>query len=318
MLSPLIHHSTKSLFEEKSIDDVLRRYDDLGPTARFCLELTPDQVESVIRSRDRKIASASPDLFKKVFLDGAQMEYNVLSHKICLLWRKRGSLLGHADYTAKLISAAVEQRVAQRIEEFTTDQLLDIWNSFSKFSDARRMAGPIFEVFVHRRFKTRIDLNAMPMVRSNNSNSRWHASFSTKLPPAATVHGVAEQKFSLHIDVGSTFVYHTTTTQPTLHIQPNVYYILRSDQQVVLDSFILSGGYLNIFQCTISDVHSIKDGLVDFLARCSGLPAQTHWRFVFVVPDDLDSFACPASKNDVVKKFVLHTAYISMSSATVT
>jgi hypothetical protein len=312
MLSPLIHHSTKSLFEEKSIHDVLWRYDHLGSTPRFCLELTPDRVESDIRYRDRKIASASPDLFKKVLSDSDKMEYDALSDKICLVRRKRGSVLGHADYTTELISAAVEQRVAQRIEDFTTHQLLDIWNCFSKFSDVRRMAGPIFEALVHRRFKTHIDLDAMPMVRSKNSNSRWHASFGTERPPTATVHGVAEQKFSLHIDVGSTFVYHTTM-QSTLHIQPNVYYMLRSGQQVALDSFILSEGYLNIFQCTISGVHNIKDGFVNFLARCSGLPAQSHWRFVFAIPNDLDSFVCPASKNDVVNRIGLYTARISMS-----
>jgi hypothetical protein len=310
MLSPLIHHSTKSLFEEKEIDDVLRRYDHLGPTARFCLALTPDQVDRHIYDRDTQIASTSPDLFKKLSSDAARMEYDALSHKICLVRRKRGSVLGHAKYTTEFISIAAEQKVAQRIEDFTIEQLLDIWNSFSRLSDARGMAGPIFEAFVHRRFNTRIYLDVTPMVRLNKSNSSWYASFSLNRPSAATVRGVAIQDFSLHIDVGSTFVYYITST---LHIQANVYYIPRSGQQVALDSFILSEGYLNIFQCTVSKNHKIKDGLVDFLARCIGLPAQSHWRFVFTVPNDLDSFICPASKNDVVNRIGLYTARISMS-----
>ena len=57
-----------------------------------------------------------------------------------------------------------------------------------------------------------------------------------KGPRSATVHGVAQQVFSLQVDVGSTFVYDTTTK---VNIQPDVYYVPRSGQQleVALDSF---------------------------------------------------------------------------------
>jgi hypothetical protein len=34
---------------------------------------------------------------------------------------------------------------------------------------------------------------------------------------------------------------------------------------------------------------------------------------VFVVPDDLDNFSCPRSKNPVVEETGLYTARISMS-----
>jgi hypothetical protein len=185
---------------------------------------------------------------------------------------------------------------------------LDMWTNFSKFGDAREMMSSIFEVFIHRRFRTRIYLDATPMVRSNRANSSWYASFSTKRPQSATVHGVAQQVFSLQVDVGSTFVYDTTTR---LSIRPDVYYVPRSGQQVALGSFILHGGYLDVFQCTGRHDHDIKSGIYDFLASCSGLPPRTNWRFVFVIPDDLVSFSCPASG---VKDLGLFTARIPMSS----
>ena len=304
MLSPLFQHSTKNIYLDKQIDEVLERYDRLGPTARFCFEMTSDQLANHISDREKSIAKTSPDHFS----NGAEMSYNTFSHKICLIRRLRASPLGYGRFTVELISGEVQQQVVERLAAFNDDQLLDMWTRFSKFGDARGMTGPIFEAFVHRRFRRRIDVDATPMVRSNRANSRWYASFSPK-SPHFTVHGTAQQDFSLHVDIGSTFVYDTTTK----HIRPDVYYIPRSGHQVALDSFILYGGYLNVFQRTGGHNHSIKDGLVSFLASCSGLPPRANWRFVFILPDDLDSFSSPASSDSVIKDLGLYTARIPMS-----
>lgn len=296
------------LCSTQGLDYVLQRYNSLGPTARFCFELTPDEVARHISDRDMAINSTGPDLLKKLFSSSSRLSLDTFSHKICLIRRMRGSALGDGRITTDLISVAVEQQVVQRLEEFSDDQLLDMWTNFSKFGDARGMTGLIFEVFIHRRFRTRIYLDATPMVWSNRANSHWHALFSTKRPHSATVHGVAQQVFSLQVDFGSTFVYDTTTK---LSIRPDVYYVPRSGQPVALDSFILHGGYLDVFQCTVRHDHDIKGGLNDFLASCSELPPCTNWRFVFI-PDDLVSFSCPAS---VVKDLGLCSARIPMSRA---
>jgi hypothetical protein len=310
VLTPL-QHSYRSiiLFSHQSLDKVLKKYDSLGPTARLCFELTPGQIERHTYDLHYSIENTSPDQLKYLFSAGSRLSLDTLSDKICLIRRKRGSTLGAGIVTTDFISVEVKQEVVQRLEEFSGNQLLDMWNNFSKFGDARRMTGSIFEVFVRRRFRTRIHLDATPMVRSNCANSRWYASFSTKRPQSATVHGVAQQVFSLQVDVGSTFVYDTT---PGLSIRPDVYYVARSGQQGALDSFILHGGYLDVFQCTGGHDHNIERGIYDFLVSCSGLPPRTNWRFVFVIPDDLVSFSCPASS---VKDLGLYTARIPMSRA---
>ncbi|KAH9972535.1 hypothetical protein BGW80DRAFT_356581 [Lactifluus volemus] len=298
---------------EGRINDASQRYDLLGPTAHLCLEMTPDRVEAHVQHRDAQIAQSSPDLFEKIFSSFHEEEQPDLLHKICLIRRKPGSALGHADYTTQLISAAVEQQVAQRLEDFTIDQLLGMWKNFSRLRDTRGlgMAGKIFEVFVHRKFSTSIELNATPMVRSNVAKYCWHALFSNTLPKTI-IYGVAQENVPLRVNVDRRFVYAANTP---LNIEPNVYYVPRSDQHVAFDSFIFSEGYLNLFQFTAGHSHKIKDGFIKILASwCSGLPAETNLRFVFVLPNDLDSFYCPASDNPTVDEIVgLYTACISMS-----
>ncbi|KAH9974969.1 hypothetical protein BGW80DRAFT_1169885 [Lactifluus volemus] len=306
-----VEYATKSLISKEEISDALQRYDRLGPTARLCLEMTPVRVEAYVNVRDASIAKASPDLFEECLSSFHQENPHDLSHKICLIRRKQGSPLGHADWTIHLISAAVEQQVAKRLEDFSIDQLLGTWKIVSRFIGARTMAGTIFEALVHRKFSTCIKLAAIPMVRSKSTLSRWHALFSTKRPETATIHGAAKKNFPLQVKAPRTFVYVVDTTTK-LKIKPDVYYVPQSGQQVAFDSFILSGGYLNLFQCTASHKHTIKDSLVNFLARCSGLPAHNRWRFVFVLPDGLDSFSCPALDNSVLRKIGLYTACISV------
>jgi hypothetical protein len=62
MLSPLFQHSMKNIYLNKQIDEVLQRYDRIGPTACFCLEMTPDQVANHISDHEKSITKTSPDL----------------------------------------------------------------------------------------------------------------------------------------------------------------------------------------------------------------------------------------------------------------
>lgn len=293
------------LYSNQSLDDALEKYDSLGPTARFCFELTPGEIERHVTDRLIAIRNSSPHHLRQLFTASGRLSLDHLSHKICLIRRKRGSTLDGGTASTNFISVNVKQEVVQRLEEFSDDQLLEMWHNFSKFGDARGMTGPIFEVFVHRRFKTRIDLNAEPMVRAKRANSRWYGSFGTQQPQAATLHGLAEQNFHLQFDVGTHIVYDDTLQS----VQPDVFYLPRSGQQVALDSFILHGGYLNIFQCTGSQKHDIKTGIYEFFESCTGLPPRQHWRFVFVIPDELDVFSCPGDVQDIG----LYTARFSMS-----
>ena len=109
--------STNIIYSNQGLDDALQRYDSLGPTARFCFELSPDEVARHISERDNAIKSASPDLLKQLFSSSSRLSPDNFSHKICLIRRMRGSALGYGRVTADLISVAVEQQVVQRLEK---------------------------------------------------------------------------------------------------------------------------------------------------------------------------------------------------------
>jgi hypothetical protein len=164
LLSPLQHSII--LYSDQSLDNVLKKYDSLGPTARFCFELTTDEIARHTSDRHRAIENTSPDRLKQLFSNSLGLSFDALSHKICLIQRMRGSALGDGSITTDFISVEVEQQVVQWLEKFSDDQLLDMWTNFSKFGDARVMTGSIFEVFVHRLFRKRIYLDATPMVRT--------------------------------------------------------------------------------------------------------------------------------------------------------
>ena len=140
------------------------RYDHLGPTARFCLELTPKEVRDHLSDRDTSITNTGPDLIRWLFSNGTKMSLDAFSHKICLIRRTQRSVWDAGHFTTSLICPPVEQQVVQILEQFGENQLLEMWTTFSKFGDARGMTGSIFEAFVHRHFRTRIDLQATPML----------------------------------------------------------------------------------------------------------------------------------------------------------
>ncbi|KAF8344469.1 hypothetical protein F5887DRAFT_1205044 [Amanita rubescens] len=83
-----IEYATNFLFSNQKLHDVLERYDSLGPTARFCFELTSDEVTGHISDRDNAINETSPDLLKTLFSDSSQLSLDTLSHKICLIRRR--------------------------------------------------------------------------------------------------------------------------------------------------------------------------------------------------------------------------------------
>lgn len=77
--------------------------------------------------------------------------------------------------------------------------------------------------------------------------------------------------------------------------QPNRLYVPRSTtNRAVFDAFLISGGFLHIFQIATTalyefeskSVYAINDGIKYFFSEkvLRALPPKTMWRFVFVVP----------------------------------
>ncbi|KAF8521920.1 hypothetical protein BU17DRAFT_64647 [Hysterangium stoloniferum] len=99
-----------------------------------------------------------------------------------------------------------------------------------------------------------------------------------------------------------------------LTIKEARYYIPCAANEAAIDSLLLHDGDLYPFQFTTGSTDDIKPGLQNVLNRFTGLLPQKDWRFIFIVPDDLEAFSYPHSN----KGFLLDHIPFSAQVATVT
>lgn len=78
-------------------------------------------------------------------------------------------------------------------------------------------------------------------------------------------------------------------------IEEDVYYFPTKPNLVGIDSYMVSGGRLYLFQFTVGQQHPVKPGLRKFLKAAKGIPAEANWRFVFIIPKDI-VVKCPHLK----------------------
>ncbi|TDL23661.1 hypothetical protein BD410DRAFT_802458 [Rickenella mellea] len=310
-----IAYATNVFYPKIDTSEALQRYDSLGPTPRLCLDYGQHQIALHLGDRERAMNFAYAcgrdevkNLFIKLLSESRWLSMGCASETICLVQRVQGCPLSDPRFTVTPISNDVANKLALCLERVKEEELLEMWKMFSYFRDERGMTDLIFEAYVQRRFRDQIDIQASPMHRLQHVNSRWHASFNTNQHASAGISSPGS--FFLQINVGQTIAYSRATS---MGIKPNIYYVPQSGQQAGLNSFIIHRGILFMFQCTGCEDHDIKDGLVEFLASCQGVPSRNNWRFVFIISDDLESFTCPASIKPTITGLQLHTARIPMS-----
>jgi hypothetical protein len=100
-------------------------------------------------------------------------------------------------------------------------------------------------------------------------------------------------------------------------IIPDSFYVPMLTNQVAVDSFIVHDEYFYIFRFTIASEHAIKSGIVSLLSQYSeSLPAETKWRFVFVIPSGSE-VSCPQPRDSelqgLLNKMVLFSAELDTS-----
>ena len=74
--------------------------------------------------------------------------------------------------------------------------------------------------------------------------------------------------------------------------ETNVYYISKKPNEAAVDSFICYGGYLYVFQFTVSEQHKIKDGPISRFATCRDLSPRQNYIFVFIIPYGVETLEC--------------------------
>jgi hypothetical protein len=296
-------------------------YDQLGPIPRLCFEKVRTREELELRrNRISNILDdmSVPNYQKLIQESGNDLTLDRISHKICLI-RRESIHIKHADRDTisqlvriTPITDSVRSSLANHFRNLDRGEQIRLYKLFDRLPSTRGMTGNLFEGYCQQRFQSEISIVFLPMVRlpdpekkgkkkgkavqePNDANRthrpQWHSCHSVlsddKLEQKRL--SAIRQLQSLHIRPRYTQGFR----ERSFEIQSDVLYIPSKDNQVALDSFILHRGTLYIFQFASGKTHCIKERLIPFLTQCSGCPARSEWRFIFVVPDDSEVLKCP-------------------------
>lgn len=309
---------TRNLDEARK-DLVRNKFDMLAPTARVCFG-KDDAYLSTYEDELKKSIEQVPDfteLFKNIvfkaqgLFEEEQQETTAVpkvSHKICLIRRRNESMSSRhvlsftSDYVASLCAA--------RFQAAKDEEILRLWNLFSRYGDARGMTGAVFEAHVHKLFRHEIAIRGESMFRSKQGKP--YAWFCPLDGHPLLKEARDQQTFStFNVEMPTGKIDTFMEGSDIVQVLPNTYYQPKKKQQVGIDSFFVHDGFLYLLQITGGDHHDIKDGLEPFVQKLNGIPTdRSKWRFVFVIPDELEWFECPKPGISVGTLF---TAGIDMS-----
>jgi hypothetical protein len=233
------------------------------------------------------------------------------SHEICIIRRSNHNKMH--SYTVDPATDFVHRQLRIQLRKLKENEVLDLFRQFSRVPNGG-MTGLLFEAHFQKIFAKSVDIDAKPMFRSPAKNSRWHSTFGdfSAHPSLRKAHGkVTHSSLPLCITPVGTTEYAIKGPDEQYVIKEDWYYIPLADNEEAIDSLILHDGYLYLFQFTTSSSHDIKPGLQDFLSRFAGLQPHYHWRFIFIIPDNLRSFSCPHSDKGFLLDQIPYTAQVT-------
>jgi hypothetical protein len=152
-----------------------------------------------------------------------------------------------------------------------------LYRTFTSVSEARAMAGLLYESLCHARIREGVTLTLKPMERTMEQTFfHWKS---------------REGQGANSMDVDDLTVVFPRNT-------------------VAFDSFFLLGGILYSFQFPVSSSHEVKIGMKDLLSRAPNIPPKNNWRFVFITPPgcEVNAKATPEVKEflDGVGVYLAH------------
>jgi hypothetical protein len=318
-------------------------YDQLGPVPRTCFEDVPTRevLEECHSEIDFMLGRFKADDFNTLIGDTALLAMDTASHKICVV-RRRDKTITHANrlnVSSRIqvmpITNCIGSKLVLHYGNLTRRLQVEIYRYFAPFPSTRGMTGSLFEAYCQQIFQGTISIEYIPMVRlpdpepahvaskrrkvsdgamdGNTHRPQWHSSHTVLANrQLEDKRRLAEQnKVSLDICPSSTYEYREDDFE-RFKAFPDVYYIPRESNQVALDSFIIHIGLLYIFQFAGGKQHGIKEGLIPFLEKCTGLPPRDNWRFVFIIPDDSEVLKCPTHLHPMLQTLPLFSSMVAL------
>lgn len=300
------------LYPDQEPDDISKRFDNAGPSARYCLQFTNSEISHFYASRDAGIKWDTTQHMVAALLDEKEhLRIGEISHRLCVVRRSDSK---DSPYTIAPISPHIRHRLLSQLWQWEDTDRRDMIKRFHRIPGVGGMIGILFESEYQHRFVKKIDIVAEPMFRTNNPRSRWHAAFGnfstspmlykareevlSAIPPPVSI--------SLSISPSESRIYRSGP----LAIEENIYYVPLSENEVAIDSFIVHAGHLYLFQFASGTQHGVNRGLLTTLAQFSGLPAAENQHIIFIVPKSLAQFKCPHSNDGFLCDHVPYVAQI--------
>ncbi|KAF8891465.1 hypothetical protein CPB84DRAFT_1784176 [Gymnopilus junonius] len=245
----------------------LSRFDNAGPSARFCLQYAPKTINQLYAHRNAVTFSKldTPERFVAGFLDDKRrLRIGHLSEELCTVRR--------SDSTPLFIFWSWKE-----------GDLVDVIMTFLL---------PALGVPHQHRFIREIEIVASPMCpsRTGDFDSSWQAIFGqlSKSPQSqeeALRKASRPYYFSFNLGPNVRTYDHSSGA---LSVEEDIYYC-------AIDSFIVHAGHLYMFR--FASVSAALNSL-------SPLSAPENQHFVFVVPKSLAAFNCPFSDDAWVDDFI--------------
>ncbi|CAG8639975.1 12296_t:CDS:2, partial [Acaulospora colombiana] len=298
------------LYTNHDIREIQERFNTAGPIARLCFLPDPANMDAWYQAQDTQIQQViSLEFLEKLVNETQSLSMGEASSMLFLA--RRAERDNMRSRIIQPITPGIAYRLRAKLWNAKHKQLCDMLLRFSRTPGG--IFGLLFEAHFQRVFSRNIQLEAMPMIRTADKRSRWHARFSDYSGhpelQKALKSAPDTQKLSLTIKPSRLIEY--DSTGPLEH-RELVYYVPWSNNQVAIDSFIVHDGDLYLFQFAGGSSHDINQGLEKFLLRLSPPISPLKQHFIFVVPDHLKSFSCQHSREGFLQNHAPYVAKVSV------
>ncbi|KIM80623.1 hypothetical protein PILCRDRAFT_822364 [Piloderma croceum F 1598] len=281
------------LLPETDVTVIDEIFEELGPTARLCIEYAsdPEQLRDYKAQLDDAISNITTGKLEELIKESTQFTLDAVSHKICLISRHDPKNMRSAPLVSP-ITDSIKSRLSNQLRNLQQAERIRLFKQMERVPGVRATAGIVYESQAQYLLQQGRRLDLIPMVKLENGQKRkrsgtgkraprpqWHSShaYIRNTSMEMSRQQALEQQFSVHIQPSKTLEY---TDDGLESPDPNVFYVPEKTNLSAFDSFILVDDILYIFQMTIKPIHDINRGLVDI----DHFPPRDKWRFVFIIP----------------------------------
>ncbi|KAF8809620.1 hypothetical protein BYT27DRAFT_7093757 [Phlegmacium glaucopus] len=277
-----------------SIDLATTIYDTYGPMPRLWIDLNEQQERTRYESEvHTAINNMTSSKLEQLIADTVSLTMDGVSCKLYLISRvdpvnpRSLHIIAPITHNIQSMLANHFRHCMERLD------VIRLYKKFAKIPESRKVAGMLFEAFGQQLLQENIMLDMVPMVQLRSvptGKPQLNSSHIFLVNPELEASRQAALGRMSRLDVKPTRVVESGGTPPS--VEEGIYYLPKKTNQVAIDSFIVSGGSLYLFQFTIGEHHDVKAGLKTFLEACPGIPAEDNWCFVFIIPTD-QTVMCP-------------------------